>query len=58
MTKMAGVCASQSFYKQTWLLSICSSKWLCGSVLVFTYAFKMKTVSNKRILECKSELGS
>lgn len=58
MMKMASVCVSQSFCEQTRLLSIYSSKWLCGSLFMFTYAFKMKTMSNKSILECKSELGS
>lgn len=55
---MAGVCVSQSFCEQTVLLSIYSSKWLCGSLFMLTYAFKMETMSNKSILECKSELGS
>lgn len=57
MMKMAGVCASQSFCEETRLLSIYSST-LCGSLFMFTYAFKMETMSNKSILECKSELGS
>lgn len=58
MMKMAGVCASQSFCEQTGLLSIYSSKWICGTLFMFTYAFKMETMSNKSILEYKSELGS
>lgn len=56
MKRMA-VYVQANILQAAWLLNMCSSKWLCGSLLVLKYVFKMEAASNKEYFEDEVELG-